>query len=164
MYVMSDKLIKVGIADMKIVRAPGCLITYALGSCIGICIYDPNIKLAGMIHIMLPDMPKTGDNNIMKYADTGIPEMVRKMENFGGRRPRMTAKIAGGAKMFNIPGDSALGNIGMRNTERVRAVLAKLGIRLIAQDTGADYARTMEFDSETGRVTLRSYGHPEKTF
>lgn len=161
---MSSKMIKVGIADMKITRAPGSLITYALGSCIGICLYDPNIKLAGMIHIMLPEMPKTGDNNILKYADTGIPEMLRKMEAFGARRQRMSAKIAGGAKMFNIPGDSALGNIGMRNAEKVKAVLAQLGIKVVAQDVGADYARTMEFDAETGRVVLRSYGHPEKKF
>ena len=161
---MSNKLIKVGIADMKITRAPGSLITYALGSCIGVCIYDPNIKLAGMIHIMLPEMPKSGDNNILKYANTGIPEMVRKMEVFGGMRHRMSAKIAGGAKMFNLPGDSSLGNIGMRNAERVKSVLNQLGIRVVAQDVGADYARTMEFDSETGRVVLRSYGHPEKKF
>ena len=161
---MNSKLIKVGIADMKITRAPGSLITYALGSCIGVCIYDPNIKLAGMIHIMLPEMPKSGDNNILKYANTGIPEMVRKMEVFGAMRKRMSAKIAGGAKMFNLPGDSSFGNIGMRNAERVKSVLTQLGIRVVAQDVGADYARTMEFDSETGRVILRSYGHPEKKF
>ena len=98
----------VGIADMKITRAPGILITYALGSCIGVCIYDPVIRLAGMVHIMLPQITgfANGKENIYKYADSGVTEMIRKMERFGGVRSRFTAKIAGGGKkcsIFRVP-------------------------------------------------------------
>lgn len=157
----------VGIADMKIVRAPSTLITYALGSCIGVCIYDPVICLGGMVHIMLPEtLAGQASGNIFKFADTGILEMIRKMEVFGGVRSRMTAKIAGGAKMFDIPGDSkfGIGNIGKRNIDSVRKVLQKDKIRLVKEDVGFNYARTMIFDTNTGQVTIRSYGRQDNLF
>jgi len=71
--------VSVGISDMKIVYAPDILISYALGSCVGICIVDTAKKIAGMVHILLPTN-NTSDKNLFKYADTGIPEMVKKME------------------------------------------------------------------------------------
>ena len=74
------------------------LVTYALGSCIGICLYDPLVKLGALIHIMLPLNMETGRKNTMKYADTGIRETLKQMEAMGGSRIRITAKIAGGAK------------------------------------------------------------------
>ena len=104
---MTDKLI-VGIADMKIARTNGMLITYALGSCIGICLYDPNIKLGGLLHIMLPLNLETGRKNALKYADTGLSEMVARMEAKGAKKARMVAKIAGGANMFEVKGGSAI--------------------------------------------------------
>ena len=84
-----NKTYVVGIADMKICRSPGVLVTYALGSCIGVCVYDPVIRLAGMVHIMLPNMYENNKDNIFKYADTGIPETIRKREVLGGVRSRM---------------------------------------------------------------------------
>jgi len=164
---LNSKQINVGIADMKITRAPGGLITYALGSCVGICIYDPVLRLGGMVHIMLPErVSKQDAGNIFKYADTGIAEMIRKMEVFGGVTSRMTAKIAGGAKMFDIPGDanSSVGNIGKRNVESVRKVLQRCKIRLVKEDVESNYARTMVFDTETGQVTIRSYGRADNIF
>jgi chemotaxis protein CheD len=155
--------IKVGIADMKIASKTGTLITYALGSCIGICIYDPMVNLAGMVHIMLPGAPRGGDNKPFKYADSGIMEMLRQMESMGGSRARFTAKIAGGAKMFEVHGDSAVGNVGMRNTLAARAVLNTARIRLTGEDTGLNHARTMLFDAATGKVSVRSYSMAEKT-
>jgi chemotaxis protein CheD len=153
--------IKVGIADMKIARQTGTLITYALGSCIGICIYDPVVRLAGMIHIMLPGMPRTGDSKALKYADSGIAEMLRQMESMGGSRARFTAKIAGGAKMFEVHGESAVGNVGMRNILATRAVLRTFNIRITGEDTGLTHARTMLFNAETGKVSVRSYSKAE---
>ena len=96
---MEHKLI-VGIADMKMARDSGMLVTYALGSCIGICLYDPLKKLGAMVHVMLPLNMETGRTNTMKYADTGIRETLRMMESKGAMRSRITAKIAGGAKYW----------------------------------------------------------------
>ena len=150
----------IGIADMKMAKDRGTLITYALGSCIGICLYDPQIKLGAMVHIMLPINMETGRKNPMKYADTGIRETLRQMEMKGASRSRITAKIAGGAKMFEITGGS-LGNIGLRNLESVRINLKKEGIRLVKEDVGGSIARTLLFDVSSGMGRVRCYGREE---
>lgn len=162
-----SKLTTVGIADVKFARSEGGLITYALGSCIGICLYDPMTKVAAMIHIMLPSrLENTNDVNMFKFADTGIPATLKKMEAFGALRRRITAKIAGGASMFDIPGGGGLGlgNIGQRNIESVRKTLRAEGIKIVSEDVGGNYARTLVFDCSNGMGTIRSYGRPEKTF
>lgn len=159
---MNDKLI-VGIADMKMAGDGEKLITYALGSCIGICLYEPNRKLAALIHIMLPLNMETGRKNAFKYADTGIRATLREMEMKGARRAAITAKIAGGARMFEVSGGS-LGNIGQRNSESVHQILRMEKIPLVWEDVGGTVARTVEFDSATGNGTIRSYGYPEIRF
>ncbi|MPM88563.1 Chemoreceptor glutamine deamidase CheD [bioreactor metagenome] len=160
-----SKVITVGIADMKFTRLEGILITYALGSCVGVCLYDPVVKVASMVHVMLPArLEGSNDSNIYKFADTGIIATIKKMETFGAIRSRITAKIAGGAKMFDIPNGSALGNIGMRNVDSVRQVLRSEGIPIINEDVGANYARTLLFDSSNGMCIIRTYGKKEFTF
>lgn len=157
---MNNKLV-VGIADMKMRQYEGELITYALGSCIGLCFYDPMIKLAALLHVMLPLNMETGRKNPLKYADTGIRETLRQMEGKGARRGRIVVKIAGGAKMFDVPGGGSLGNIGQRNIESVHLNLKKEGIRLLKEDVGGTAARTLWFDAATGIGYIRSYGKPE---
>lgn len=157
---MSSNIV-VGISDMKLARNEGMLVTYALGSCIGICLYDPVIKLAALVHIMLPVKLENSNDNVFKFADTGIPETLRKMEVFGAVRNRIVAKIAGGARMFDIPGNGSLGNIGMRNIESVKQTLRVNGIRLLKEDVGANYARTLYFDCKTGNGVIKSYGRTE---
>ena len=156
---MESKL-TIGIADMKFAQTSGTLITYALGSCIGICLYDPVIKLGGLLHIMLPLNMETGRKNPLKYADTGMAEMIRQMEAKGANRARIVAKIAGGAKMFEVTG-GALGNIGQRNIESVRVQMKKHGLRIANEDVGGTVARTMSMDVATGAISVRSYGRPE---
>lgn len=156
---MGDKLV-IGIADMKMAKGQGMLVTYALGSCIGICLYDPVIKLGALVHIMLPVNMEAGRKNVMKYGDTGIRETLKQMEAKGASRSRITAKIAGGAKMFEDGGGS-LGNIGQRNIESVRLNLKKEGIRLLKEDVGGAVARTLLFDVNSGLGCVRCYGRPE---
>ena len=162
---MNTKPYIVGIADMKLCRAPAQLVTYALGSCIGICFYDNVIKMAAMVHIMLPTAPpgSAANNNVYKFADTGIQETIRKMTAFGAVKSRMVCKIAGGAKMFDTLSNAEWGNIGERNAKTVKEILRREGIRIVAEDTGLNYARTMHFDSATGVATIKSFGKPEKT-
>lgn len=155
-----ENRLTIGIADMKIAQHSGTLITYALGSCIGICLYDPVVKLGGLLHIMLPLNMETGRKNPLKYADTGMAEMLRQMESMGANRSRLVAKIAGGAKMFEVTG-GALGNIGQRNIESVRIQMKKHGLRISNEDVGGTVARTMSMDVETGTITVRSYGRPD---
>ncbi len=158
-----ESKITIGIADMKMAQNSGMLITYALGSCIGICLYDQKIKLGALIHIMLPLNMELGRKNTMKYADTGIRETLKMMEAKGASRSRITAKIAGGAKMFEVKGGS-LSNIGQRNIESVHNTLKREGIKLLQEDVGGTVARTLLFDVGTGLGCVRCYGRPEHIF
>ena len=160
---MNDK-ITVGIADMKMAKGSGILITYALGSCIGLCFQDPALHLGALLHVMLPMNMEAGRKNAFKYADTGIRETVRQMTSQGALKSRITVKIAGGAKMFEIAGGSGLGNIGQRNIESVHTILKRENIRLIGEHTGGSIARTMLFDVASGQACVRSYGQKDIIF
>ncbi len=152
-----SKTVTVGISDLNAVRAPDILVTYALGSCAGICLYDPAVKVAGLSHIMLPSSKLINvQGQEMKFADTAIEILVRKMEQMGAKRIRMRAKIAGGAQMFACMNNSELGNIGNRNVAAVKQELARLRIPIVAEDTGKNYGRTVFFDGETGQMRVKS--------
>ena len=138
---MAEQKLTVGIADMKMLQGEGILITYALGSCIGLCFHDPKLRLGALLHIMLP----------------------LNMEA-GRTRSRMTVKIAGGAKMFEIAGGSGLGNIGQRNIASVNAILKRENIRLLAENVGGKVARTLLFDVGSGQGCIRSYGQKDIIF
>jgi len=157
---MSEGKLIVGIADMKLAQKGEKLITYALGSCIGLCFLDPQVKLAALLHIMLPINMEAGRKNPFKYADSGIRETLKQMEIRGALRRRITVKIAGGAKMFESTVGN-IGNIGQRNGESVRIVLRQEKIRLLREDVGGSIARTLEFDSVTGTCNIHSYGRPD---
>lgn len=154
-----SEIIKVGMADLNICKAPDVITTLGLGSCIGIALYDPALKLGGLAHIMLPDSTKMKNNtNIAKFADTGIDELVRRMIEEGAAQRRLVAKIAGGAKMFEVSGVSEVGNIGARNAEASRQKLKELGIPLLAEDTGLNFGRTVELYCNTGEFHIKSVG------
>jgi len=150
--------IKVGISDLNVARSPDIVMTYALGSCVGICLYDKSQKIAGLSHIMLPDSTAThGAVQGARFADTAIPMLIQRMTAMGANRRMLTAKIAGGARMFATPGsNSSLSNIGERNVQAVKAMLRKLGIPIMAEDTGKDYGRTLYFSAETGVMHIKS--------
>ena len=157
------KMIKVGMADLNLCRDPDIITTLGLGSCIGIALYDPSTKIGGLAHIMLPDSTKMRNNsNIAKFADTGIEELLNRMIKAGAVKSRLVAKIAGGAKMFEVSGLSDIGNVGQRNAEASRAKLKQLGIRLIAEDTGLNYGRTVELHCDNGDYYIKSVGKPLK--
>ena len=160
-----NEWITVGISDVKIAEAPGGLVTYALGSCIGICLYDSVLKVGGLAHIMLPNHPQGGTGGqVLRYADSCLPFMVQNMEKLGCARSRLQAKIAGGAKMFEIVDDNAFGNIGARNIAAVKETLAALRIRLLAEDTGLNYGRTVYFSTETGVMVVKSFAKGVHSF
>lgn len=157
------EVIKVGMADLNVCKAPDVITTLGLGSCIGLVFYDPVTKVGGMVHYMLPDSTKVRNNsNVAKFADTGIDELLRRVLAAGANRSRLIAKIAGGAKMFEVSGLSDVGNIGARNAEAAKAKLKQLGIRLAAEDTGLNYGRTVELHCDTGEFYIKSVGKPLK--
>ena len=139
-------LIRVGMADYKVGRAPSVLISYGLGSCIGISLYDPQTKIGGLLHIMLPDSNQArASDNPAKFADTGLPLMLNDVLSLGASKARLVAKIAGGAQMF------AFSNATQR-----------MGIRLIAEDTGGNYGRTVQIDLSNGVYKVKTIDRGEK--
>ena len=158
-----SKVIKVGMADLNICKSPDIITTLGLGSCIGLTLYDPVTKIGGLVHYMLTDSTQMRNNsNIAKFADTGIDELLKQVLRAGANRTRLVAKIAGGAKMFSVSGSSNISNIGERNALAAKAKLKQLRIRLIAEDTGLNYGRTVELHCETGDFYIKAIGKPVK--
>lgn len=149
-----DNPVVVGISDMNVATKPGVLVTYALGSCVGICLYDRVYGISGLSHILLPDSAMCpNDKNVMKFADTAVKTLIEMMERVGASRNRITAKIAGGARLFG--GENGI-QIGDRNVVAVKEQLVKFRIPLVAEDTGLNYGRTLEFHSEDGVVHVKT--------
>ena len=159
---MAD-LIKVGMADYKVGRAPSTLISYGLGSCIGVSLYDPQAKVGGLLHIMLPDSTQSrASENLAKFADTGVPLMLKDVLALGASKSRLVAKMAGGAQMFAFAKATDIMRVGARNAEAVKEQLKSLGIKLIAEDTGENYGRTVQINLENGVYTVKTMVKGEK--
>jgi chemotaxis protein CheD len=148
----------VDIAMMKVARAPEQLYSLGLGSCIGVAIYDPALKIGGLIHILLPTCQgfENGNHAKTKFADSGIAELVDTLVRAGASRARMKAKMAGGASMFVTNSTSSVHEVGKRNIESSRNTLRKLGVELVAHDTGGNKGRTIYFNIETGQLTIKT--------
>lgn len=160
---MAD-LIKVGMADFKVSRSPATIISYGLGSCIGVSLYDPQTKIGGLLHIMLPDSKQSrATDNPAKFADTGIPLMLDEVLKMGASRSRLVAKMAGGAQMFAFANATDVMRVGSRNVASSKEILQKLGIRLVGEDTGANYGRTVQIDLTNGVYTVKTIDKGNKT-
>ncbi|HEX2944689.1 MAG TPA: chemotaxis protein CheD [Clostridia bacterium] len=155
-----DNLIKVGMADLQSSRHPCIITTLGLGSCVGIALYDPYKKVAGLAHVMLPSSQQARNNtNIAKFADTAIVKLVEDMISLGATRSQLVAKLAGGAQMFSFNDTSEMLRIGARNVSASKEALNLLGIPIISEDTGGNYGRTIEIHSETGKLMVKTIGH-----
>ena len=147
------EIVKVGMADLKIAKAPDSLTTLGLGSCIGLTLYDPVSKIGGLVHYMLPDSTQLKNNsNIAKFGDTGIRELHRQVLAAGANQRRLVAKIAGGAKMFEVSGLSSVGNVGDRNSEQAKLILKELKIQTWIGD------KTNCYENESYTCHNHAYG------
>ena len=147
----------VGVADLAIAReSQGQLVTYALGSCIGLAAYDPVAKVGGLLHYMLPQPAEQADPKELKpfmYATTGIPLLFRKLAEAGARKERLIVCAAGGAEIIQ---DAGVFAIGKRNRTILRKIFWKDGTVLAAEDTGGALARTMTLNLGNGEVKIRT--------
>lgn len=151
----------VGIADMKLSsQAEDVLVTYALGSCLGITLYDPVARVGGLLHVMLPMSkldPARAEQNPFVFVDTGLPRLLREVMTLGARRERLTVRVAGGAHTHGNA-DNDLFQIGKRNVVILQNLARNLGLTQIRYDVGGTQARTMSISLTTGVVELRSGG------
>ncbi|MBN2704202.1 MAG: chemotaxis protein CheD [Pontiellaceae bacterium] len=154
-----ESRLTVGVSDAKVSRSSSdVIVTYSLGSCIGVCIYDERIKLGGMLHFQLPDSKL--DENKAKirpymFADTGLAFLLNEMKNRGAQRGNLTVKLAGGAAMQNGPANF---EIGKRNFIAIRKALWKAGLMISSTDVGGEVARTLYMQIETGKVVVKFAG------
>lgn len=153
-----SEVIKVGIAQLDVVKMPNTIRTSGLGSCVGVVLYDEAKKIAGLVHVMLPDsnLGRGGLINAAKFADTGIEALIDLLKARGAQMCKLKAKIAGGAQMFKFTSDKDSMRIGPRNVEAVKEVLKKNGIPIVAEDTGGSSGRTIEFNPATSKLNIRT--------
>lgn len=158
------EIIKVGMADLNVCCTPDAITTLGLGSCVGVALYDKATQIAGLVHVMLPDSKQVKQNqNRAKFADTGIDMLIEEMVKKGARSSALTAKIAGGAQMFAFSTNNDMLRVGDRNVEAVKKRLKELDIRILAEDTGLNYGRTVAFYPESGDFVIKSVGKPIRT-
>lgn len=152
----------VGVGDLAVSAIPDeALVTYALGSCLGIAVHDPVARVSGLLHAMLPDSAidlGNGPAQPAKYIDTGVPALFRECYRHGARKERMTVKVAGGAFAGATPEEDRF-QIGKRNLIALRRIFWKNGVLIHAEDVGGcQTARTMVLDVASGDVLLRVNG------
>lgn len=157
-------IIKVGMADLNICKSPDGITTLGLGSCVGVAVRDPITKIGGLLHAMLPDSTVIKNNTcVEKFVDSGLDELVKRLVRAGANRNRLEAKLAGGAQMFSFQRNSDLVKVGERNAEAARKKLRAMHIKLLAEDTGLNYGRTVIYYPETGIYVIKAVGKPEKS-
>jgi chemotaxis protein CheD len=158
---MSD--IVVGVADCKHTRGEASvLVTYALGSCIAVGIWDPVSKVAGMLHFVLPESRGERDGGVeqpCRYADTGAALLFRTAYDLGAERHRLRVYIAGGASVVD---DRGLFNVGQRNHAAIRKLLWKAGILLHGEDVGGTHSRTARLETSSGRFVISTPGREDR--
>lgn len=157
------EVIKVGIADWKLCKIPDKITTVGLGSCVGIVLYSKTSDCCGLLHIMLPSSKEIRKNtNRAKFADTGIADMITALEQQGVHRGGLSAKIAGGANMFQFAAKAEVGGVGERNIQAVRETLAFYKIPIVAEDVGEDYGRTILFEPDSKNLIIHVAGKGDK--
>jgi chemotaxis protein CheD len=153
----------VGVSDMKVSKDPhGVLVTYSLGSCIGIAVYDPVARVGGLLHYMLPesslDSVKAAANPFM-FADTGIPRLFKSVYELGGIKSRMRVIMAGGSQVLDQNG---FFNIGKRNEMAARKLFHRNNVVIDFADTGGNGNRTLRLAIKDGKCALKESGEGEK--
>jgi len=158
-----DNLLVVEVADLKVTDDPSrVIVTYALGSCIAVCVYDPTHRVAGMIHYMLPLAKASPDKAAAKpamFADTGIPLLFDQIFAFGCDKADLIVKVVGGG---NLHDENGTFQIGKRNHTLVRKLLWKNGIMTAAEDVGGQKSRTVRLFVADGRVVISSQGKEQE--
>jgi chemotaxis protein CheD len=162
---MNLETIPVGLGEIKAGKEPSqVLVCYGLGSCIGLTIYDPVVSVGVMAHIVLPDSSLNRSPELLpgKFADTGVLAAIAEALTLGAFRSRLVCRMAGGARMLNLAGLGNRLDIGARNAEAVRTALQALGIRLVADDSGGTYGRTLQLHLGSGRLLVSTVGRGER--
>jgi chemotaxis protein CheD len=187
---MAENLRTVPIGEMVVTDALSqgtqsdeILVAYGLGSCVAVCLYDPVVRVGGMLHALLPTaafltdpashLPPFGDAapasvgersraNPTKFVDQGVPLLIETLLARGAKRTRLRTYLGGGARMLAAPGFEDVLNIGERNVLFAKSALRSARLRIWGQSTGGHVGRTLRLYIDTGQVTVKTMGHSER--
>ncbi|MGE5604913.1 MAG: chemotaxis protein CheD [Bacteroidota bacterium] len=152
-----DEIVKVGMAELKIAKAPGKIAALGLGSCVAICAYDSVIKVGGIAHVMLPlSSMAVGDNNRAKFGNTAVPFLLEEMEKIGAVTHRLDIKLVGGAEMFVHEIRNERLKIGERNLKVIEEACQKSGLKISGRCVGGNTGKSVTLDLESGEVQVRT--------
>ncbi|HAO21843.1 MAG: chemotaxis protein CheD [Desulfobacteraceae bacterium IS3] len=144
------------VGDMKVGKKGDILVTHALGSCLGLMIYDPQVRVGGMLHAMLPLSkinPQKAEANPYMFVDTGVPKLFKSVYDLGAQKSRLIVKAAGCGQPL---GNNEMFKIGERNHIVLKKLLWKNNILLESEDIGGTSSRTVTFDLDTGQIIISS--------
>ena len=157
---MSGREIVVRVAELKSGGENDTLITVGLGSCVAIMLHDPEARIGGMAHILLPSAALSRVNsNPAKFPHSAIPQLIELMVANGANRQRITARLAGGASMFAALATPGTIQMGERNLVAARQVLNSHGVPLVGESVGGDFGRTVRLRVCDGRVEVSTVAH-----
>ena len=157
---MSGREIVVRVADLKSGGENDTLITVGLGSCVAIMLHDPEARVGGMAHVLLPSTALSRVNsNPAKFPQTAVPRLLELMVADGANRQRITARLAGGASMFAALATPGTIQMGERNLVAARQVLSSHGVPLVGEAVGGDFGRTVRLRVSDGRVEVSTVAH-----
>jgi chemotaxis protein CheD len=155
---MTGPRVVVRVSGLIVAEAPATLVALALGSCVAIALHDPQAKIGGLAHVLLPSAAMGRDQGQPgRFAQTAVPTLLERLIARGARAPAITARLVGGASMFTSLAPPGTIQMGDRNVVASREALHRNGIRLVGEAVGGDFGRTAEFDVETGRIRIASY-------
>jgi len=153
----------VAIAELELARAPATLSALGLGSCVAVIMHDPVAGVGGLAHVLLPS-PNVGRARPAspgRFAPTAVAKLVEGLIAMGAAQPRLSARLVGGASMFATLQPPGTIQMGERNVLAVREALHRHRIRLIGEEVGGEFGRSVTFDVGSGRVLVSSYQHGE---
>jgi chemotaxis protein CheD len=160
---MEENLVEVQMGRAEIGANPQHLITRGLGSCLGITFWDPIKKIGGMAHPMLPDFERAKtQSNPSRFVNSAIKTMLEDLEKRGCRKERLEIKMFGGAHMFSFINTDSVLNVGQKNIEMAHLMFKDLGMKILGEEVGGTFGRTIELSCETGKVAVRTVSWGEK--
>lgn len=154
---MTGSEILVRVAHAAVAKSGEVLVTLGLGSCVAVLLDDPQARVAGMAHVLLPEPMLPAPETPAKFASTAVPHLVEWMERAGARRERLRARLVGGASMFGALLAQGSAHTGKRNVLAARQALGVAGIPLVGEEVGEEHGRSVRFYPENGRVVVSSY-------
>jgi len=140
------------------------LVSYGLGSCVAVCLYDSVTGVGGMLHALLPAAPnpEAAHTHPAKFVEHGVPLLIQAMAQRGARRSRLRTALCGGGQVLAVSGVNGKLHIGERNVDAAKTALQTAGLAIQAQDTGGQVGRTVKFHIANGHTTVKTFGKGEQ--